>query len=384
MEIIKLLFSEGIIYIIIFLYLWIITICESSIQLSKYKIKLSLISAILISLFIGFRWETGTDWTSYKELFDYLELDWNFILNIYHFDIGYVIFNAIVKLFTNNYTIFLLINSGITIFLLTKIIIKTSPYPNLSLLFFYTNFMLSQFMGSNRRMMAMVFILWMFYYTYSQERKKTLINLSLGFLFHRSSIINLISLYLPKKCFSIKQTTLILLTSFIIGIFQIPAKFISISGEILASFINNPLVEKMVFYSENNDEHMAFATGSLIISTSLAVIKRSILLSFYIYIIKRNEIDKLTQFFYNIYIIGFAGYLFFVGSFFQMLTTYFAFIEIILIGQFYSYTNGKIKLIFCCIFTLYGIFQIMNALNVYPELYIPYIPFWSNETRTTF
>ena len=159
MEIIKILCTEGYIYLILFFYLWCNVILESSIQTSQYKNYFFIISSTILALFIGVRWETGTDWTPYKDLFDTLQLDWSFLFNIYHFDIGYVLFNAFIKLFTENYTIFLICNSSITIFLLSKLIIKISPYPNLSLLFFYTNFMIAQFMGSNRRMMAMVFIL---------------------------------------------------------------------------------------------------------------------------------------------------------------------------------------------------------------------------------
>ena len=173
MEIIKILCTEGYIYLILFFYLWCNVILESSIQTSQYKNYFFIISSTILALFIGVRWETGTDWTPYKDLFDTLQLDWSFLFNIYHFDIGYVLFNAFIKLFTENYTIFLICNSSITIFLLSKLIIKISPYPNLSLLFFYTNFMIAQFMGSNRRMMAMVFILWFFYYIYT--KKKTII-----------------------------------------------------------------------------------------------------------------------------------------------------------------------------------------------------------------
>ncbi|WP_346711903.1 EpsG family protein [Phocaeicola plebeius] len=381
MEILELICTDGYIYLILFLFLWFNTILESSVQISKYKYFLFSLSSIILISFIGFRWETGTDWEAYKDLFDTLQLDWSFLFNVYHFDIGYVLFNALIKLFTNDYTLFLICNSGITIFFLAKLIIKTSPYPNLSLLFFYTNFMIAQFMGSNRRMMAMVFILWFFYYIYNKEKKYSYLNLGVSFIFHRSAIANILGYYIPKKVFSLQQTITILIISFIIGILQVPARTIEIAGNFLSTFINNPIIEKMVFYSENNEEHLVYGTGSLIISTTLAVAKRSILLAFYIYIIKRHNIDKLTQFFYNIYILGFAGYLFFIGSFFQMLTAYLAFIEILLIGRMYAYTNGKVKLIFCTLISFYGFLQMANALNVYPELYIPYIPFWSNLQR---
>lgn len=373
--------NKGIAYLFLFIYLWIMTILESSCQVSKYKHYLFIISSIILALFIGFRWETGTDWGSYKGLFDSLELNWSFLFNVYHFDIGYVLFNALIKLFTDNYTVFLILNSAVTIFFLSKLINRVAFYPNLSLLLFYTNFMLAQFMGSNRRMMAMVFVLWIFYYIYNKKKKASYVALGTAFLFHRSSIINIVGYFIPRNAFSLKKVFVVLFISCIIGSLQIPAKLVEMMGNILSVFVNNPIVEKMVYYSENGEEQLVSGTGNLIVATILAVIKRSIFLSFYIYVFRKYKVDTLTQFFYNIYVIGFAGYLFFIGSFFQILTAYLAFTEIILIGRIYAYINRKIKILFCLSVFLYGFFQILNALNVYPELYLPYLPFWTNINR---
>lgn len=372
---------DGLIYLLIFIILWVSVVLESSKKVSRMGKILFTFSSIMLSLFIGFRWETGTDWDSYKTLFDTIELDWSFLLNVYHFDIGYVLFNALVRIFTDNYTIFLCVNSIVTIYFLSKLIIKVSPYPNLSLFFFYTNFMIAQFMGSNRRMMAMVFVLWGFYYAYLYNKKKGLISIGSAFLFHRASIVSILSWFVPKKIWGIKKTIAILLASLCIGLVQLPAKMIELSGHILGAITSNPLVEKMIFYSENNEDHLVYGTGSLILSTILAVGKRSILLAFYLYIASRKKIDGLTQFFYNLYIVSFAGYLLFIGSFFQMLTAFFAFVEVLLIGRMYSYTSGKAKMAFCTLVFAYGILQMMNALNVYPELYIPYLPFWTDISR---
>lgn len=381
MNIINYLIIDGQEYLLLFFFLIINTVIESSKELKRYKNITFYFSSVVLACFIGFRWETGTDWESYKELFDTIQLNWTFLLNVYHFDIGYVFFNAIIRTFTNNYTIFLIFNSGITIFFLSKLILKVSPYPNLSLLFFYTNYMIAQFMGSNRRMMAMVFCLWLFYYVYQNKKKLSYFSLGSAFAFHRSSIIGIITYFVPAKIISINKTLLFLFIALIIGLLQLPAKFIEISGNFLSTFMNNPLVEKMVFYSETNEDHLVYSTGSLVISTFLAVLKRSILLIFYFYIIKKNKIDNITSFLYNIYIYGFIGYLFFIGSFFQMLSAYFALVEVLLIGKMYSYTTGKIKVAFCFVLCFYGLLQMMNALNVYPELYMPYLPFWTTTSR---
>lgn len=369
---------DGVDYVVLLVYLCSISLLESSKRFSSFRRVFFILSATILWLFIGCRWETGTDWWTYKELFDTIELNWSFLINIYHFDIGYVFFNALVRLFTDNYSVFLIINSGITIFLLSKLILKVSRYPNLSLTFFYTNFMIAQFMGSNRRMMAMVFVLYFFYGLFYVRKLFCIANISFAFLFHRSALVNLIACFIPKNIFTFKQTISIILFSFVIGIIQLPARIIEITGNLLSMIFNNPIVEKMVFYSENGDEHLVYGTGNMVLSTILAVGKRSILLMIYMYIVKTNKIDKLTQFLYNIYVIGFAGYLLFTGSFFQMLTAYFTIVEILLLGRMYYYLNKRLKLIFCFLLFFYGYLQICNALAAYPELYLPYKSFFYN------
>lgn len=375
------LVTGGKIYLLILLLLWLFVLLESSKKTSKLKKVFCIITSVFLCLFVGFRWETGTDWSSYKLLFDTLELNWTFLLNVYHFDIGYVFVNAFVRCFTDNYTVFLILNSGITFYLLSKLFLKLSPNPNLSLFFFYCNFMIAQFMGSNRRMMAMAFTLWGFYYVYCRREKVITYYLTLAFIFHRSSLVNILSFWVPRTAFSLKQVLLLLFISFCIGLLQLPAKLIEFLGSVLSVVTNNPIVEKMVFYSENNDEYLVYSTGDMFLSTALAVIKRSILLAFYVYVIRRHKIDKLTLFLYNIYVIGFVGYLLFIGSFFQMLTAYWTFVEVILIGRMYAYTARRTKQLFCLILLFYGLLQMISALNVYPELYIPYLPFWTSIHR---
>ena len=374
-------FNQGGIYIILLIYLWIVAILESAYKLSRWKKVLCYVSSIILCLFIGLRWETGTDWEPYKELFDTIELSWKVLLDIYHFDFGYVLFNAVVRLFSDSYTVFLIINSGITIYFLTKLVLKISPRPNLSLFFFYPTFMVAQFMGSNRRMMAMVGLLWAFYFLYLNKKKIFYILVSIAFMFHRSSVFGCVALFIPRKSFKIKTILLLLLVSFIIGQAELPAKMLAFSGEILSGFISHPLIEKLVFYSKEGEDHIAIAASSLFVATLLAILKRSILLLFYVYTIKKYQIDKLTQYIFNMYICAFAGYLMLVGSFFQMLTAYFALIEIILVARMFNYHRSGVKLLLLMILFIYGFIQMANALNVYPELYMPYISIFSNVQR---
>lgn len=193
----------------------------------------------------------------------------------------------------------------------------------------------------------------------------------------RSALVNIVSVFVSRKIFSLQRTIFFLILALLIGVFQLPIKMMEYAGKLLSTIINNPIVDKMLVYSDTEDAAMTYSTGSLLLSTTLAVIKRSILLSFYIYVFKKSKVDPMTCFFYNLYVIGFIGYLCFIGSFFQILTTYFALIEIVLVARIYSYTSGRLKTVFCLVLGLYGFLQLVNALSIYPDLYIPYTPFWA-------
>ncbi|WP_281511418.1 EpsG family protein [Alistipes finegoldii] len=377
------LYQAGI-YFVLFAYLLIMVLVEFSIPRKhlKYRQGIAGLSALIFVLFIGLRWETGTDWEPYKDLFDAIELDWTFLLNVYHFDIGYVLINALVRFFTESYTIFLLFDAALAIIPLFFLLRRVSPYPNVSLMMFYVNYMIAQFMGSNRRMIAIVLILWFIYYVAVGKKGKSVFALTGAFLFHRSSIANLLIYLVPRKLISAKKVFFLLLVSMIVGLSQIPATVIEKIGSVLMPIAgDNEIVQGIEFYSENGEEHLVYGTGSLILSTILALGKRVIFLIPFMYICKRRQVDQLTIFLLNIYIISFSVYLCTIGSFFQMLTAYWTIVDIILIGRILCHVKGKAKLGICFFLCLYGVLQMTSALNVYPELYMPYLPFWTTIHR---
>jgi hypothetical protein len=366
------LFSSGIIYLIFYLVLFISIIIETIKEFSKYRLILVVFFFITLSLFTGLRWETGTDWFSYKELFDTLELDWTFLLNVYSFDLGYVVLNAFVKLFTDNYTLFLLIDSFIAVGIVYYFLKKYSLNPIISLFVFYNAFFVAQFMGSNRRIIALGSGLFIFYFIFQKNIKKYTLWQIIAFLFHRSSIILILTWFVPRKRFNTKQILILLFICLIIGIPQLPFKLVGHLGEAMSGLTSNSIVDKMVTYSDNN--FIPDNTNPVILMI-LSVMKRSIFISFYLYVININKgvLDSITDYFFNIYIVGFAIYLLFNGSpMFQLLSTYFTFIEIALIGRIWNYTNIRTKFIFLGVLFFYGFFQLLSSLNAYPELYIPY------------
>lgn len=373
-ELVSNLFSEGKIYLFFYLWFFFLAVLELSKDVKPYRNVLAFSSFVLLVFFTGLRWETGTDWSSYKELFDTLELDWTFLLNVYSFDLGYVILNAIVKLFTDDYTLFLLVDSFIAVGIVFLFLKKYSPNPNISFFVFYNAFFVAQFMGSNRRIISLGAALFIFYFIHERKYKRYVLWQIVAFLFHRTSVMLLFTRFIPRKRFTIKEILTILIICLTCGIPQLPFKMVGFLGDALSSFNSNPFIEKMLFYSDSENQFVSDNLNPVILMT-LSVIKRSVFISFYLYVIKKNKgvLDSISDYFFNIYIVGFALYLLFNGApIFQMISTYFTFIEIVLIGRFWSYADIKTKFIFLGVLLFYGFFQLLSSLNSYSELYIPY------------
>lgn len=368
------LLAEGKIYIFLYLLLYLFATLENCKEVFRYRYCLSLISALLLVLFTGLRWETGTDWEPYKELFDTLKLDWTFLLNVYSFDLGYVLFNALIRLFTDSYTVFLLIDSLVAVGIVFWFVSKYSKYPNLSFFVFYNAYFVAQFMGSNRRIVSLGLMLFYFSAIFLKNKRRQLATLLTAFLFHRSALIGIASYLIPQVRLSPTKVFLVLSISLVIGATQAPFKLIGIIANSLTAFQGNPLIEKMLYYSDFNDEQIPENVNP-VVQMGLSTVKRLCFLLFYLWLItkKRGTLDPLTDFFFNIYIAGFAFYLLLNGaSTFQMLTTYFTFVEVALIGRMWVYTNKKERFSFLCFLLLYGLFQLTSSVNAYPDLYMPY------------
>lgn len=373
-ETIEKIFKDGLVYLLLFIVLYVFTVLESVKEYNKYKNVTSLISILTLTLFTSLRWETGTDWESYYNLFQNIDLSFGelFLLQIYSFDFGYVVFNVLVNFFSSSYTVFLLLDSIIALGLIYFLIKKYSPNPNISIFVFYNAFFVAQYMGSNRRIIAIglsaLAISSLF------KNKKSLFFTGIAFLFHKSSIITLLSKFIPRVRFSIKKIVLILLISLLFGLFQFPFKLLTILSEQLSSFSGFSVIDKLSGYTLESDK-IELGNRDPMLMMFLSVIKRCVFLIFYLFIInkKKGSLDYLSDYFLNIYIIGFSLYLLLNGSeVIQVSSSYFTFIEILVIGRFWYYAEKSEKLIFLPILFFYGFFQLVSSLTAYPELYMPY------------
>ncbi len=291
----------------------------------KYKYVFAFSCFALLVFQDGFRWETGTDWDPYHNFFE--ELTISIQPEDSSFDIGYVLFTYMVRIFTDNYTIFLTIFAILLYSTFFYLIFKSSDYPFTSLLIFYMGTI--YYMGMNRQFMAMMFYAIGLVGLTDGKRKQYLIMVILGALFHKTILMGLIALFLNKKInniiiFSILTVTIIIAVSGIIN--KLPLGIFALLGEQAGN--------KMEFYSINGD---ATSMTSMI----LATIRRLI------WIIPLLVFDKQIAYkpkgyylFFNLYFIGTIFYILCNGTILQIIVSraliYFNIMEMFMVPIVFS------------------------------------------------
>lgn len=374
MQLIERLTSDGFTYLAVYLFLFTLTAIECSFPLpKKLRFQFARISVVGLTLMLGLRWKTGTDWEPYLDLFENITPDISTLLAVYHFDIGYVFLNGLVRLFSNNYTIFLLFNSAIGMALIYEFIRRCSPLPNLSIFIFYNSYFVVHFMGGNRRIIAIGFLLLLFSEIQRTSIARFAILQSIAFSFHRTSAIGLLARFIPDKPFSYRLILILFLICGTFGALQISVSLVEAIGTFLFKFSSLPIIEKMVFYGETSAEHVS-ENVDVFVQTILALSKRAIFLVLFFYALRHEKVNLKFTRLLNIYIVGIAIYLIFIGSpIFQVLSTYFSATEIALTGIATAGLNRSMRIFICGLLFPYGILQLLSAINPYPDLYLPYL-----------
>jgi hypothetical protein len=373
MHLIDRLTTDGLAYFAAYSLLFLFTFVECVLPLQRpVRLLFARLSLIALTLMLGLRWKTGTDWYPYLDLFQSLSLDLASLLDVYSYDIGYVFLNAVVRLFTDSYTVFLLINSAIAVTLVYVFIRRTSPFPNMSVFIFYNSYFVAHFMGANRRVIAIGFLLLL----YCEARRVGIARfatlLSLAVAFHRSALVGALRRLVPDRPWSHGQIALLLVACGAASALQVPSWGIETLGSALSNFSNYEIVDKLIFYGQTSEEHLS-ANVDLFTQSILALSKRALFLTLFLAVRRRLQDDPHFARLLNLYIVGIAVYIFFVGApIFLVLSTYFTVVEIALMGIAAASLKRLQRVILCCLLFPYGLLQLSSAINPYPEEYLPY------------
>lgn len=352
------------VYIFIFTLFFLFSFLEvrTSIELSQKKI-LYIILYSFIVLLVGFRWETGTDWTQYLKNFTNTTSIETVIINILlGYEIGYGLFTFLIRLFTENYSVFLIIHALLYYFLIFKANKQLSPFPFLSLLLFYASTM--GILGSNRQIIALAICLYSLKFVLEKRSFIFFLLVAIAFLFHTSALLFIVYYFLNRDI----PKHFILFTLFcaiIIGRTNLPVLLFSDIG----SLLGGASAYKVEYYSENE---VSETSASLI-----GLVRR--LLFFMIFFVN-----------YRILSIRFPPYALLFNGFFLGLVVYFLFSTSLIAlagrGSFYFnvmecfllssqlllFNSKRDRAYLLIIFFVYSYLIFFQSIAEYPELFIPY------------
>ena len=205
-----------VIYFALYLFLVLIAMFEMLLQNKK----ISFITGGTLALFAGFRFFTGFDFVSYGSFYS----DMDGIADVFNGSIdaeaGYLFLTYTFKSMGLNYPTFILFFALFSLGLLFFYLYKNVDYPSLFLMYYFARFYFARDMGQIRGSIASIILLFAIPYIQKQNFWKFLLIVTIAALFHVTAFIFVLG-YLFVTVFkkmTIKQSLLLLATSFVIGL----------------------------------------------------------------------------------------------------------------------------------------------------------------------
>lgn len=355
------------VYLITIFFLSLFSFCEI---IYKYNYKSSVIISFLIFTLLilqfGFRWETGTDWQPYLTHFNSISYFDDILPSILvGFEPGYTLFVYLIKLFSNNYTLFLFLHSILYFSLIFISIKRLSPYFFTSLLIFYCSTL--GYLGSNRQLLSIAICFTSLPYIVDRNYLKFTLIVFFASMFHLTAIIFFIFYFLNARI-KLQWLFIILISSIIIGYSSLPIYIFSYIGNL----IGGVSLSKSDFYINNAEDSLSNNALGL-----FGAVKRLILLFiFYINLSRINKISKYYNLIFNGFFIGILIYFLFSNSLIIIVnrgSLYFSFLECILISyNFLLFRNIKLRVLFFLIYIFYSITIYWQSVSSHFDLFVPY------------
>lgn len=339
-------------------------------RLSKKNLSICWIFSFCLLIFQdGLRWETGTDWVPYSTYFDQC-LD----IADDKFEWGYAFLSKLIRIFTSEYTIFLIAHALILYLLVFSSIKRYAINPFLSLFLYYCATL--PVLGMNRQFLALGICIYSIRYIAERKSYHFIGCIVIAMFFHISAIIFFIS-YVFYRAFGTKFYLVLLLT----------ALGISISGIVnklplnIFLLLSSDAADKMSFYADDfNSGNVSINPLFVLLSLSKRLIWIVIILM-YVYNKKRG--DRCFVVLFNIYVFSLLFYIVFNNTILQIVVSrgllYFNIVEIFIIPYaLTAFKNNAGKKILFIALILFGVTNLKKGIDSYAppgettDLFVPY------------
>lgn len=325
------------------------------------------ISILILFIFSFIRWDTGTDWDSYLEMYTWIHHPWEGFDS--GMEYGFLFIENLAKTIFDNYTGVLLLFSMIIYGCMIISYTQLCKYPMVALwITFCITFANMLFVRQN---VAVAILTAALIPVYHKNFKLFIVLVFIASLFHRTSWIFLIAYPLFNTFY--KQRTIIIITvsSIIVGL--IVSKYIlTLFGSLFSGVIESKINEYINLGSEDNSTN--YSTTFILIK---GIINRCFLLFFFIF--KFNERLRLKNHLinglFNIYLLGTILYCIFLPISISLAraAVYMDISQVFLVAYILG-AQKRIanKLLLFTVFSAYYIIRFYTYLMSYEDEFIPY------------
>lgn len=375
-EVLRQIWSSGDAYLLLYVLFAFAMLLESLYDSVRLSRALGRIGITILILFIGLRWETGTDWLAYFRIFYTPSSSGEYDAVVFGIDQGYLILNRFVYYFTNDYSYFLIIDAALAILAVYYFIEKSTSLPAMGVYLFYTSYAVTHFIGSNRRMLAVGLACVGFLHLLQPRRlwqawPRWAIPFAGAAAFHRTSLMAIPGLLVPRRAWAPAWVIGGLLGCVVLGMSGAPFAALEALGNALSQFAHITVVDKLLFYTSGGDSQSS-ATFDVMGQALLGVAKRSTVLVIFISFMRWGNPDEYAQCLYNIYVLGCGIYFLLIGSpVFQVTSTYYTIVEVALLPMILS-KLPQYKVPYMMYLLVVPFFLLVSALSPYMEVYVPY------------
>ena len=355
-------------YIILYIFLALLAIVSTNLP-SKGQRILGIATMIIIVMFQGFRWRTGTDWEPYLGAFTKPNNATGYV------EVGYLWANKIIGYFTDSYTLFLFIQCGFGLYS-TYRFSRLCGVNNIAMMLLYS-FACTIF--PIRMTTAVSIYLFAYQYIVKRELIKYLLVSAIAISIHTASVVALPAYFLVNRHFKDLTIITVYVASCVFGLLSsvVFGGIMDISV-LLYAYMGDFAQRKMeVYVVENQEENMlsivSYLNALLFIIVFLYIRKKHF---------KESEVYNVLL---NMYVLGIAFNRITNNTipYFARTTSFFAagFVVMLLLWIEMQYSVRRVILIL--LLTIYASFFYFAQVNKFSDLYIPYYSIFSEEQRLT-
>lgn len=335
---------------------------------------LLIVTLIIFAALSAFRWESGTDWEPYIELFKRVNY-WSDIFEIVNieFESGFLALNLLSHKLSSSYTLCLLLQSCIIFLFLYKSLQKESISPFCSLMIYFSMSVAGIFFV--RQTIALSILLYSTQYIVSRRFKTFLLFIFLASLFHRTAWFYLLAY--PTYCWHLswKRIVIMLLCCIVMGLTS-SRLLLMILGNMDLGIVGGKLNAYLTMGSDDNSTIYS-TTGTILRAT----FNRGILFFFYWAFLKKlRATNAYLNGLININVVGACLYFLLapVALSLARVTAYFDIIQILIIPFFFLDKRIANRAVNFSVIVVYSLFRLYVALSAHPGAYIPYKSIFSH------